>query len=40
MTIEQIYNLAIEMGIDADLRGKKSVENNLKKIERQIFKIK
>lgn len=31
MTLKQIYNLAIEMGIAADLRGKKSVEKYLKR---------
>ena len=39
MTIEQIYNLAIEMGIDADLRGKKSVENNLKRLKDKYLKL-
>jgi len=31
LTLKQIYNLAIEMGIAADLRGKKSVEKHLKR---------
>ncbi|MBI2042013.1 MAG: NGG1p interacting factor NIF3 [Candidatus Nealsonbacteria bacterium] len=29
MTIQEIYNLAIKMGVDADLRGKESVEKFL-----------
>ena len=33
LTLKQIYNLAIEMGIAADLRGKKSVEKHLKRIK-------
>lgn len=31
MTIKEIYNLAVKMGIAADLRGRKTVEKNLKK---------
>ncbi len=31
MTIQQIYKLAIEMGINADLRGKKAVEKYLER---------
>ena len=33
MTFQQIYNLAIEMGIKADLRGVKSVEKHLKRVK-------
>lgn len=33
MIIEQIYNLAIEIGMNADLRGRKAVENNLKRLK-------
>ncbi|MEK7062251.1 MAG: NGG1p interacting factor NIF3 [Patescibacteria group bacterium] len=33
LTIKQIYNLAIEMGIAADLRGKKNVEKYLKRMK-------
>jgi len=36
MTIQQIYKLAIEMGIKADLRGEKAVTKYLKR-QRQIF---
>ncbi|MBI5306259.1 NGG1p interacting factor NIF3 [Candidatus Wolfebacteria bacterium] len=39
MTIQQIYNLAVEMGIKADLRGEKSVENNLKRIKEKYEKL-
>lgn len=39
MTIKQIYNLAIEMGIGADLRGKKSVEKHLKRTEEKYGKL-
>lgn len=39
MTIKQIYNLAIEMGINADLRGKKSVEKHLKRAEEKYEKL-
>jgi len=31
MTIKQIYELAIKMGVEADLRGKKRIQNILKK---------
>jgi hypothetical protein len=31
MTIQQIYNLAIKMGIENDLRGKQTVVKKLKK---------
>ena len=39
MTIEQIYNLAIEMGMNADLRGKKNVEKNLKRLKDKYSKL-
>src|SRR3989344_4040456 len=38
MTLQQIYNLAIEMGIKADLRGVKSVEKHLKRIKEKYAK--
>lgn len=39
MTLQQIYNLAIEMGINADLRGVKSVEKHLKRIKEKYVKF-
>jgi len=39
MTIKQIYNLAIEMGIKADLRGEKSVRSGLKKINEKYSQL-
>jgi len=39
MTIRQIYNLAIETGIKADLRGEKEVRKNLKKINEKYNKL-
>jgi len=33
ITLRQIYNLAIKMGINADLRGSKNVEKHLKRIK-------
>ena len=39
MTLQQIYNLAIEMGIKADLRGVKSVEKHLKRIKEKYAKF-
>ena len=31
MTVQEIYNLAIKMGIEADFRGKEKIENLLKR---------
>lgn len=39
MTLQQIYNLAIEMGTGADLRGVKSVEKHLKRIKEKYAKF-
>jgi len=39
MTIKQIYHLAIEMGIKADLRGEKSVRSGLKKINEKYSQL-
>ncbi len=39
MTLKQIYNLAIEMGIAADLRGKKSVEKHLRRAKEKYGKL-
>lgn len=39
LTIKQIYNLAIKMGVSADLRGRKAVEENLKHIKKQYEKM-
>jgi len=39
MTIEQIYNLAIKMGIEADLRGEKAVKAQLKKLNEHYQKL-
>jgi len=39
MTIEQIYNLAIKMGIEADLRGEKAVRSQLKKLNERFNKL-
>lgn len=39
MTIWQIYNLAIKLGIGADLRGEKAVRAELKKINERFKKI-
>src|SRR3989344_832448 len=39
MTLQQIYNLAIKMGIEADLRGKAKVEKNLKRAKEKYAKL-
>ncbi|MEK7635964.1 MAG: NGG1p interacting factor NIF3 [Patescibacteria group bacterium] len=39
MTLQQIYNLVIEMGIKADLRGVKSVEKHLKLVKEKYAKF-
>lgn len=39
MTIQEIYQLAIRMGIENDLRGKKVVEKNLKRINDKYAKL-
>lgn len=39
MTIKQIYNLAIKMGIAADLRGEKEVKKQLKKTNERFKKL-
>jgi len=39
MTIEEIYNLAIKMGIEADPRGQKEVEKFLKKTKEAYEKL-
>ncbi|MCL5004884.1 MAG: NGG1p interacting factor NIF3 [Patescibacteria group bacterium] len=39
MTLKQIYNLAMEMGIAADLRGRKSVEKHLKRAKERYEKL-
>lgn len=39
MTLQQIYNLAIKMGIEADLRGKEAVLNILKKTKEKYEKL-
>ncbi len=39
MTIQEIYELAIKMGIKADLRGEKKVKKNLKRVEEQYKKL-
>ena len=39
MTIEQIYKLAIKMGIGADLRGEKQIRGQLKKINERYKKL-
>ena len=39
MTIKQIYNLAIELGINADLRGKRNVEKYLSAQKKKYQKL-
>jgi len=39
MTVEQIYGLAIKMGIGADLRGQKTVLSQLKKLNERFKKL-
>ncbi len=39
MKIQEIYNLAINMGIDADFRGRKAVENLLERKKRKYEKL-
>lgn len=39
MTIQQIYNLAVKMGIKADLRGEKKVEKYLERIKKSYEKL-
>jgi len=39
MTIKDIYNLAIQMGIDADLRGREAVEKNLVRLKEKYEKL-
>ncbi|MFH1392551.1 MAG: NGG1p interacting factor NIF3 [bacterium] len=39
MTLSQIYNLAIKMGVDSDLRGKTEVQKVLKKTKEQYQKL-
>lgn len=39
MTIQQIYDLAIKMGIDADLRGKQKVKKNLERLKKKYDKM-
>lgn len=39
MTIQEIYQLAIKLGIENDLRGKKRVEENLKRLKRKYEKM-
>ncbi len=39
MTIQEIYNLAIKMGIEADLRGKTAVQKNLKRLKEKYEKL-
>lgn len=40
LTIKQIYDLAIRLGINADLRGKKRVEKKLKRIKEKYAELK
>lgn len=40
LTIKQIYDLAIKLGINADLRGKKRVTKKLKKIQEKYQELK
>jgi len=39
MTIKEIYNLAVKMGIEADFRGKKEIERNLKRLKEKYQKL-
>ena len=39
MKAQEIYNLAINKGIEADLRGKKSVEKNLVRLKERYKKF-
>ncbi len=39
MTLQEIYNLAVKMGIGADLRGRKAVLKNLKRIKEKYEKL-
>ena len=39
MTIQEIYNLAVQKAIEADGRGKEQIENNLKRIEAKYRKM-
>ncbi|MDD5291020.1 MAG: NGG1p interacting factor NIF3 [Patescibacteria group bacterium] len=39
MTIQQIYDLAVKMGIKADLRGEKNVRKNLARLEAKYDKM-
>lgn len=39
MTLQEIYNLAIKMGIEADLRGKEAVLRSLKKTKEKYDKL-
>ncbi|PJE57888.1 MAG: NGG1p interacting factor NIF3 [Candidatus Portnoybacteria bacterium CG10_big_fil_rev_8_21_14_0_10_36_7] len=39
MTFQEIYNLAIKMGIDADLRSKEAILKNLKKVKEGFDKL-
>ena len=39
MTIQQIYDLAVKMGIKADLRGEKNVRKNLERIKAKYEKM-
>jgi len=39
MTIQEIYNLAIKMGVEADFRGKEKIENLLKRRREKFEKL-
>ncbi len=39
MTIKQIYDLAVKMGIDSDLRGKQKVKKNLERLKKKYDKM-
>ena len=39
MTIKEIYNLAIQMGIDADFRKKEGIDKNFKKLKEKYEKM-
>jgi putative NIF3 family GTP cyclohydrolase 1 type 2 len=39
LTLKQIYNLAVEAGVAADLRGRKSVEKHLKRTKEKYEKL-
>ena len=39
MKIQEIYNLAIKMGVDADLRGREAVEKLLRRKKEKYEKL-